>query len=60
MEKAKEIGDQAKQAAERAGEAAKPYVEKTKEAAQKAYDEAVRMGKDLIDKAKPEPAPKRE
>lgn len=60
MEKAKEIGDQAKQAAERAGEAAKPYVEKTKEAAQKAYDEALRMGKDLIDKAKPEPAPKRE
>ena len=60
MEKAREIGDQAKQAAERAGEAAKPYVEKTKEAAQKAYDEALRMGKDLIDKAKPEPAPKRD
>jgi hypothetical protein len=60
MEKAREIGDQAKQAAERAGEAAKPYVEKTKEAAQKAYDEAVRIGKDLIDKAKPEPAPKRD
>jgi hypothetical protein len=60
MEKAKEIGDQAKQAAERAGEAAKPYVDRTKEAAQKAYDEAVRIGKDLIDKAKPESAPKQD
>lgn len=60
MEKAKEISDQAKQAAERAGEAAKPYVEKTKEAAQKAYDEAVRIGKDLIDKAKPDPAQKKD
>lgn len=60
MEKAKEIGDQAKQAADRAGEAAKPYVEKTKEAAQKAYDEAVRLGKDLIDKTKPDPAPKKD
>jgi hypothetical protein len=60
MEKAKEIGDQAKQAADRAGEAAKPYVEKTKEAAQKAYDEAVRLGKDLIDKTKPDHAPKKD
>lgn len=60
MEKAKEIGEQAKQAAERAGEAAKPYVEKTKEAAQKAYDEALRIGKDLMDKAKPDPAQKKD
>ncbi|MBX9588425.1 MAG: hypothetical protein K2X43_03915 [Hyphomonadaceae bacterium] len=60
VEKAKEIGEQAKQAAERAGEAAKPYVEKTKEAAQKAYDEALRLGKDLIDKAKPDPAQKKD
>lgn len=60
MEKAKEIGEQAKQAAERASEAAKPYVEKTKEAAQKAYDEALRIGKDLMDKAKPEPAPQKQ
>ena len=60
MEKAKEIGDQARQAADRAGEAAKPYVEKTKEAAQKAYDEAVCLGKDLIDKTKPDPAPKKD
>jgi hypothetical protein len=59
MEKAREVGDQAKQAAERAGEAAKPYVDKTKEAAHKAYEEAVRIGKELMDKARPEP-PKKE
>ena len=59
MEKAKEVGDQAKQAAERAGEAAKPYVDKTKEAAQKAYEEAVRIGKELMDKARSDP-PKKE
>jgi len=60
MEKAKEVGDQAKQAAERAGEAAKPYVDKTKEAAQKAYEEAVRIGKDLMDKARSDPPPKKD
>jgi hypothetical protein len=58
MEKAKEVGDQAKQAAERAGEAAKPYVDKTKEAAQKAYEEAVRIGKELMDRARSERPPK--
>jgi hypothetical protein len=60
MEKAKEISEQAKQAAERASEAAKPYMEKAKEAAQKAYDDAIRLGKDMLDKTKPEPSPKRE
>ena len=59
MEKAKEVGDQAKQAAERAGEAAKPYVDKTKEAAQKAYEDAWRIGKELMDRARSEPPPKK-
>jgi len=57
VEAAKEAGEQAKQAAERAQEAAKPYYEKSKEAAQKAYDDAVKRAKELMDKAKPEPAP---
>lgn len=60
MEKAREVGDQARQAAERAGEAAKPYVDKAKDAAQKAYEEALRLGKELLDKSRSEPAPKKD
>jgi hypothetical protein len=56
---AKEASDQAKQAAERAAEAAKPYYDKGKEAAQKAYDDALKAAKDLIDKSKPDNAPKK-
>jgi hypothetical protein len=61
MEKAREVSDQAKQAAERAGDAAKPYVDKAKKAAQKAYEDAVRFGKELTGgQSKPKPAPKQE
>ena len=58
METAKETAEQAKQAAERASEAAKPYIERTREAAQKAYDDAVKAAKDLMEKPKPDTAPK--
>jgi hypothetical protein len=58
MEKAREVGDQARQAAEKAGEAAKPYVDKAKKAAQKAYEDAVRLGKELTGQPKPEAPPK--
>ena len=50
----RETVDQAKQASERAAEAAKPYVEKGKEAAKKAYDDALKAGKDIMDKGKKE------
>ncbi len=60
MDAAKEAGEQAKQAAERAQEAAKPYYDKSKEAAQKAYDDAVKMAKELMDKSKPDGAPKKD
>ena len=59
LDKAKEIGEQAKQASERAAEAAKPYIDKTKEAAQKAYEDALKAAKDLMDKSKPDPEPKK-
>lgn len=40
---------------------AKPYAEKAMEAAQKAYEEALRLGKELAGQTKPEePAPKRD
>ena len=60
VEKAREAGDQVRQSAERASEAAKPYVGKAKDAAQKAYEEAVRIGKELLDKAEPGPEQKKE
>ncbi len=59
LETAKEASEQAKQAAERAADAAKPYYDKGKEAAQKAYDDALKAAKDLMDKSKPDPAPKK-
>jgi len=58
LETAKETVEQAKQATERATEAAKPYIDKSKEAAQKAYDDALKAAKDLMDKSKPEPPKK--
>ena len=60
MEKAHEVGDQAKRAAERAAETAKPYVDKAREAAQKAYEEAVRLSKELADKSKSDPPAKKD
>ena len=58
MEAAKETVEQAKQATERATEAAKPYIDKSKEAAQKAYDDAMKAAKDLMDKSKSDPPKK--
>jgi hypothetical protein len=58
LEAAKETAEQDKQATERATEAAKPYIDKTKEAAQKAYDDALKAAKDLMDKSKTEPPKK--
>ena len=58
LETAKETVEQAKQATERAAEAAKPYIDKSKEAAQKAYEDALKAGKDLMDKSKSEPPKK--
>jgi hypothetical protein len=58
LDAAKEAGDQAKQAADRATEAAKPYYDKSKEAAQKAYDDALRIAKELMEKSKQD-APKK-
>jgi hypothetical protein len=58
LETAKETVEQAKQATERATEAAKPYIDKSKEAAQKAYDDALKAAKDLMDKSKSEPPKK--
>jgi hypothetical protein len=58
LEAAKETVEQAKQATERATEAAKPYIDKSKEAAQKAYDDAMKAAKDLMDKSKSDPAKK--
>jgi len=52
--------DQAWQTAERAGEAAKPYFDKAKEVADKAYEEAVRLGRELTGQSKPEPSPKQD
>ncbi|MFZ0850966.1 MAG: hypothetical protein WAO08_17385, partial [Hyphomicrobiaceae bacterium] len=57
METAKETAEQAKQATERAGDAARPYIDKSKEAAQKAYDDAMKMARELLEK-QPEPPPK--
>ena len=39
-------------------EAAKPYIDKSKEAAQKAYEDAVKATKELMDKSKSEPPKK--
>jgi hypothetical protein len=57
METAKETAEQAKQASERAGDAARPYLDKSKEAAQKAYDDAMKMARELLEK-QPGPPPK--
>ena len=56
----KEATDQARQAAGRAAEAAKPYVDKGKEAARKAYDDGLRLAKELIEKSRSEGAPHKE
>ena len=57
MATAKETAAQAKQATERAGDAARPYLDKSKEAAQKAYDDAMKMTREVLEGA-PEPPPK--
>ena len=58
LETAKEATDQARPG--RAAEAAKPYVDKGKEAARKAYDDGLRLAKELIEKSRSEGAPHKE
>jgi hypothetical protein len=50
MEAARETAEQAKDAAGRASDVAKPYIDKSKEATQKAYDDAMRVAKELMEK----------